>query len=222
MTPNAQEWRRIWAMPLFGGIDREKAEAILREHGCTTCSFADGEVLMSPDVHQKRIGILLKGEATVTTPDPGKETLLRFLSPDEPFGIANLFLDTPFVSIIRAKGACKAFFLTEEAVRALLESDRTFLYRYLSFLSGRICYLNRKIGYLTAGTAERRLALYLSSYSLAEFSLNTSITSLSELLDIGRASLYRAFDKLCEDGLIEKDGRRIRIPDMEALLQAYQ
>ncbi|MBQ5661825.1 MAG: winged helix-turn-helix domain-containing protein, partial [Clostridia bacterium] len=54
------------------------------------------------------------------------------------------------------------------------------------------------------------------------FSLNTSITSLSELLDIGRASLYRAFDKLCEDGLIEKDGRRIRIPDTEALLQAYQ
>ena len=83
MTPNAQEWRRIWAMPLFEGIDREKAEAILREHGCTTCSFADGEILMSPAVHKKRIGILLKGEATVTTPDPGKETLLRFLSPDE-------------------------------------------------------------------------------------------------------------------------------------------
>lgn len=217
-----QEWQKLWGTPLFREADRKNAERILTASACEAISFADGEVLMSPEVHQRRIGILLKGEATVTTPDPGKETLLRFLSPEEPFGIANLFLDTPFVSIIRARGACKAFFLTEEAVRALLESDRAFLYGYLAFLSGRICYLNRKIGYLTAGTAERRLALYLSSYGQEVFSLNTSITALSELLDVGRASLYRAFDKLCEDGLIQKEGRRISVPDTEALLQAYQ
>lgn len=217
-----QEWQKLWGTPLFRETDRKNAERILTSSACEAISFADGEVLMSPAVHQRRIGILLKGEATVTTPDPGKETLLRFLSPEEPFGIANLFLDTPFVSIIRARGACKAFFLTEEAVRALLESDRAFLYGYLAFLSGRICYLNRKIGYLTAGTAERRLALYLSSYGQEVFTLNTSITALSELLDVGRASLYRAFDKLCEDGLIQKEGRRISVPNTEALLQAYQ
>ena len=221
MALSKTEWKRILASPLFRGVDSRKAVRILEEHDCFASCFSDGEILMSPEERQKRIGILLKGTALVTTPDPSKETLLRFLEPEEPFGIANLFLDAPFVSVIRAHGTCKAFFITKEAVCALLEQDRGFLYGYLSFLSGRICYLNQKIGYLTAGNAERRLALYLASYSTDRFTLKTSISALSELLDVGRASLYRAFDKICEDGLIEKEGRGIHILDREALLQAY-
>lgn len=221
MQLSKQEWNRIFSAPLFQEADKKTVIRTLEEHGCFARCFCDGEVLMSPEEEQKRIGILLKGSALVTTPDPSKETLLRFLEPEEPFGIANLFLDAPFVSVIRAHGTCKAFFITKEAVCALLEQDRGFLYGYLSFLSGRICYLNRKIGYLTAGNAERRLALYLASYQADLFTLKTSISALSELLDVGRASLYRAFDKICEDGLIEKEGRKIRIQNREALLQAY-
>jgi hypothetical protein len=41
-------------------------------------------------------------------------------------------------------------------------------------------------------------------------------------LDIGRASLYRAFDTLIADGCIEKDGRTIRILDPEAITKNYQ
>ncbi|MBQ9131384.1 MAG: Crp/Fnr family transcriptional regulator, partial [Clostridia bacterium] len=123
---------------------------------------------------------------------------------------------------IRAHGPCRILFLPEKAVRRLLETDTEFLYRYLGFLSDRIRYLNRKIGYLTAGSTERRLALYLHSFGTDSFSLTTSITSLSELLDVGRASLYRAFDKLTEDGFIQKDGRKIRLLKSEAMLQAYQ
>lgn len=222
MQLTKQELNKIFASPLFCGMDRKKAIRIFEEYSCSASCFSDGEILMSPEVQQRRIGILLKGTALVTTPDPSKETLLRFLEPEEPFGISNLFLDAPFVSIIRAHGSCKAFFVSKEAVCALLEEDRSFLYEYLAFLSGRICYLNRKIGYLTAGNAERRLALYLSSYQSDSFTLKTSISALSELLDVGRASLYRAFDKLCEDGLIEKEGRRIHVLNTEALLQAYQ
>ena len=92
-----------------------------------------------------------------------------------------------------------------------------FLYHYLDFLSGRIRFLNRKIGYLTAGSAERRLALYLASFQKQELVLKDSISSLSELLDIGRASLYRAFDALEEQGLIRREGRSILVPDLKAL-----
>ena len=138
------------------------------------------------------------------------------------FGIANLFSEEPFVSTICADGDAEVFLLQEEAIRMLLEKDKAFLYRYLAFLSGRIRYLNRKIRYLTAGSAERRLAVYLSSLDGDTVRPEESFSSLSDLLDLGRASLYRAFDRLCTDGYIEKEGKDIRILDRDALLLAYR
>ena len=96
------------------------------------------------------------------------------------------------------------------------------MYQYLEFLSGRIRYLNLKIGYLTAGGAERRLALYLYSIGKREFRLTDSISALSELLDVGRASLYRAFERLREDGFLQKDGRNFILLNPEAMLNAYK
>lgn len=222
MEFSEKDFQKILASFLFRGVNAEKAQRILRAHDCGARCFDAGEVIFSPDHQEKAAGILLSGKAVVNTPDPSKKALLRFLGVNEPFGIAGLFSDAPYVSVIRAHESCRVFLLKESAVRALLESDTAFLYQYLEFLSGRIRYLNRKIGYLTAGCAERRLALYLYSLGKKEFRLTDSISALSDLLNLGRASLYRAFDRLTEDGFLEKNGRNFILPDPEAMLNAYQ
>ena len=217
-----QDTERILRHAFLQGIDEKNALAVFQAHGCAVVSFSEGEAIHSPLTHEKRVGLLLSGRASVTTRDATKTSLLRYLEAGDAFGVANLFNNEQYVSIIKADKACRVFFLPEAAVRALLESDRAFLYRYLTFLSGRVCYLNRKIGYLTAGSAERRLALYLCSFDKAEISLSVSLSALSELLDVGRASLYRAFDRLVLDGHIQKDGRNITLNDVDALRAAYQ
>ena len=217
-----KDFQKAVGTPLFRESDPRLVERILREHDCGVKSFESGEVIFSPDLKEKTAGILLCGKAVVNTPDPSKKTLLRFLGANEPFGIAGLFTKEPYVSVIRAHEPCRVFLLKESAIRALLESDTAFLYQYLEFLSGRIRYLNRKIGYLTAGCAERRLALYLYSLGKKEFRLTDSISALSDLLNLGRASLYRAFEHLTEDGFLQKDGRNFILLDPEAMLSAYQ
>ena len=217
-----KELKTILQHPLLLGINREQIVPILSGCSCVLRSFSDGETVHSPDSDQKLLGLILDGSATVCTKDPDKNTLLRFLERGDSFGVANLFTDEPFVSVIKAHKKCSVLLMTEDAVRALLECDKEFLYRYLAFLSGRVCFLNRKIGYLTAGSAERRLALYLSSFRKDEILLSVSFSVLSELLDVGRASLYRAFDRLSEDGYIQKDGRTIRILKSDLLGAAYQ
>ena len=217
-----KDFKKLLKNPLFLGVDASRTHAILAECGCRVTSFADGETILAPEADTHTAGILLLGGAVVTTPDPTRKTLLRYLGAGEPFGIANLFSNAPYVSRIRAHGNCRVFLLSEDAIRRLLEEDHAFLYQYLGFLSGRIRYLNRKIGYLTAGSAERRLALYLCSLGKDTVRLEESISALSELLDVGRASLYRAFDKLTEDGFIQKDGRSITLLDADAMLAAYQ
>ena len=222
MQVSEKDLKKIMANPLFCGVCKEKVATVFSECGCRTVDFADGETLLSPQTAEKAAGLILEGRAVVTTPDPTKKTLLRFLGVGEPFGIANLFCDAPYISVIRAHGACRAFLMPETAIRRLLEDDHTFLYQYLGFLSGRIRYLNRKIGYLTAGSAERRLALYLWSLGKESVRLDASISALSDLLDIGRASLYRAFDRLTEDGFIRKEGRSITLLDPNGMLRAYR
>ena len=222
MVFSEKDLQKIMGNSLFAGSDKEQVKKIFTESGCCVKAFAAGEIILSPESEQKCAAILLGGKAVVNTPDPSKKMLLRFLGVGEPFGIANLFTDEPFVSIIRAHGECRVFLIYESAVRRLLENDSAFLYRYLNFLSGRICFLNAKIGYLTAGSAERRLALYLYSLGKEEFHLSVSISALSDLLNVGRASLYRAFDRLSEDGFLQKNGRSFHLPDPEGMLKAYQ
>ena len=138
-------------------------------------------------------------------------------------GIATLFGEyEENISAIIAGRGCKVLFISYAAVSRLLESDREFMYEYISFLSGRIRFLNRKITYYTSGSAERRVALYLSSFPSSEIEPDIPMNSLCELLDIGRASLYRAFDKLTDDGFIRRDGDKITLVDRQAMLDFYK
>jgi CRP-like cAMP-binding protein len=222
MAITQKDWDCVFAHPLFAPTHREDVRPILESGGCQVCVFSDGDAVHPPVATGKAAGILLSGRATVTTPDPAREALLRYLDAGELFGIAGLFDNAPSVSMIRAKGACRVFFLTGDAVKTLLEEDHVFLSQYLAFLSGRIRYLNQKIGYLTAGSAERRLALYLASYGEERIELDASISALSDLLDVGRASLYRAFDRLSADGFLQKEGRTLTLLDVRGMLRAYQ
>ncbi len=217
-----KDFKKIMSTFLFTESEPQQTKEILENFGCQVKMLANGALLLAPTTKEKMAGLVLSGRAVVTTPDPNKKTLLRFLGANELFGISNLFTDDPFVSMIRAHGECRVFFMTETALRKLLEEDHKFLYRYLAFLTGRVQYLNQKIGYLTAGSAERRLALYLASLGKSQVRLEASISSLSELLDVGRASIYRAFDKLTEDGFLKKEGRNLTLTNVEAMLKAYR
>ena len=210
------------AHPLFHGSEQTLLEEILSSDPERFVNVASGEIFFSPTTSSNTAGILLEGRAEVLTPDPTRPTLLRQLGAGDLFGITNLFSGEPFISVIRAKSSVRICYLYDSDVRALMERDSEFLGRYLSFLSGRIRFLNRKIGYLTAGSAERRLALYLASYESNEIELASSISALSELLDVGRASLYRAFDRLTADGYLQKHGKHLLLCDREAMLRAYQ
>ena len=222
MQISETDFQSILKNEMLAKANRQTLGGVLEAFPCSFADFADGEVIHSPEIRENQAVILLSGKATVKTPGESHRTLLRFLRAGDMFGIANLFSNRPYVSTVRAVGGCRVCRISEDAIRALLEQDKDFLYQYLGFLSGRIQFLNQKIGFLTAGSAERRLALYLTSLGEKTVELDASISALSDLLDVGRASLYRAFDKLSEDGFLLKDGRKFTLLDAEGMLRAYR
>lgn len=222
MVVTEKDLQIIFKTPLFVGVQKNHALRVFDLYNCEIKSLQKGEEILSPDTREKRAGLILEGKARVTTADLAKKNILRELSQKDVFGIANLFSSASFVTNIRTATPCRILFLPELAVRHLLENDRAFLYNYLGFLSGRIRFLNQKICYFTAGSAERKLALYLLSFKSQKIRIDLPLSSLAELLDLGRASLYRAFDALEEAGYLQKDGRNITLLRVRELKTAYQ
>ena len=88
---------------------------------------------------------------------------------------------------------------------------------YVTYLSQRIQFLSARLDTVSAGSAERKLAQYLLEVGGGTDEVTTSATRLSALIGVGRASLYRAFEELEQEGAILREGKLIRILDRKKL-----
>ncbi len=208
-------------IPLFATTDKAVLADVLAQEGATLQTAKCGEQIGADD--RRALGILLSGRAQIRSADTEKAVILRTVSAGEIFDAAALFLDnTPPMSHITADTACTALFLDVALVRTLMTRSAAFLDAYLAFLAGRVQFLNQKIRCFTAGSAERRLACWLLAECKEGETVTVSLTALADILDIGRASLYRSLDKLEADGVIRHNGRSITLLLPQALLHDTQ
>ena len=197
---------------LFKNADIKILNEVFEKHGCSRVRYKSGESIFTDDRNENKIGIIEKGQATVFSED--KSAILRNLYANDAFGVATLFSNQMnFVSNIIAKTPCTVFFISADVMKELFERDSNIMFNYIQFLSQRIQILNKRISCFTAGSSEKRLYFFLDGMKNVEntVKLDMSMSSLSEMLDIGRASLYRAFEKLESDGFIKKEGKKIYI-----------
>lgn len=210
----------ILAQKLFDGCEQKMIEDIILESGFLR-GFRSGEAM---ETDERSVGILLSGRGVIYSSDKGRQTLLRFISPGDAVGVAGLFADKAPDTRIYACGDGKSemFFVGRKAFEELMasETDGRFRTNLIKFLSDRVTFLNSKIDFVTGGSAERRLVMFLRNSPASdngEIEIGMSMTALAHALDIGRASLYRAFDALVEDGAISRDGKSVKILAPELL-----
>jgi len=210
---------------LFYEISEESINNILQKCNTTPVKFSKNELIYSPVETAHKLGIILSGKAVVYSADPERKVLLRTLEKSQIFGISNLFSEKDsFSTNIIAKTECVVLFLSSSSVSNMLQENKAFLHNYIEYLSDRIRFLNRKITYFTAGSAERRLCLYLCSLSDNDtLEIKCNMSDLADMLDIGRASLYRAFDTICEDECIKRLSKtKVEILNRSQMLTKYK
>ncbi len=213
---------------LFAGCDASILdEAVFSNE--KIMSLKSGEDLFA--VHGSAcIGILLSGRCAIHSADTSKKVLLRFVFPGEVVGVASLFSTTQPVTHITACNDSGANFLvlTREDIDALFATcfGETIRDNILEFLSNRVSFLNSRIACVTGGSAERKLAIFLNSAIDATgsyvFAIGMSMKSLATALDIGRASLYRAFNSLEEEKVLTRSGTSVTVINREHLLNIFK
>ena len=207
-------------LPLFSACDADLLQEVVSSKQAHLITLEAGEC-PAPD-YDEMLGVVLTGKLRILSADTQNPVVLRAVGARHVFGAASLFLEeSPPVSRLLAQSKCTLFYLARNAVRTLLHKDHAFMDAYLRFLAERVQFLNAKIRSFTAGSTERRLALWLAEHAENGALRAVSLSTLAGILDIGRASLYRALDKMEAEGLITRNGREIRIPCTETLLQKY-
>ncbi|ODU56133.1 MAG: hypothetical protein ABT01_04540 [Clostridium sp. SCN 57-10] len=208
---------------LFSGATQASLDACLRSDGCELCVYQKGDTIFHTNHFRHSLGYLLSGRIGVSRPDEQRRTSLSTIDKGHFFGAAAVFSpDAEYVTLLVAQKPCRVLFFEQQLLESLMREDFAVTKNYIAFLTGRIRFLNEKIQALTAGSPEQTLALYLTS-RMAEtdgvFSveLNGSLSQLAEQLNIGRASLYRAFDMLCTEQVIARDKKLIMILRPDAL-----
>jgi len=181
---------------------------IINSSGFCLCSYSFGEEIYTRKEYDRALGIIIKGKATVYKDNQSKRVIMRQLAVRDTFGAAALFGSTErYASTICASGKqTQVAFVSQALMKELMEQNFEIAERYIIFLSDRIRFLNEKLDLHTSGSAHDKLLSYLRSRK-NEGAVN--MQRLSKELDIGRATLYRAVDRLWQEGLIEKDGKSI-------------
>lgn len=211
---NLEELKLIKTCFLFSGISNQELNCFFESEDCFTCSFLKGE-LISSDV--QGVGIILSGKASALYSDKG---FLKTFSKGEVFGAASVFskADSEPFSKMKAINNCRVFFVRKSGVEKLIRLNSEIPLKYITFLSDRVAFLNRRISTFTAKETISRVAKYLLDNCDEKYVCkNINFSALAKNLDIGRASLYRAKNELIELKAIEADKKDIIILDCDAL-----
>lgn len=202
--------RQLQDTILFDGVDFYVIRDWLAQDGAEVVICAADELLFACGEKQHKLGIVLRGYATVERKFADGRMHMSELKKNDLYGAASLFGgDEGFVLNIRAQEDCRVLLISEESLLNLFREQEQVLRNYLRYLNTRIRFLNQRLDAFSKNTVAARVYSLLSMDAVNGVCEVHSFTTLSETLCISRATLYRALDTLSADGRILRDGKKI-------------
>ena len=211
----------IARVPLFEGLPPQQIEDLAMI--VTDQVFRKGETIFSEGEDGNGFYVVITGRVKIfKLSAEGKEQILHFFGPGEPFGEVPVFTGQHFPANAEAIEESQVFFFPRRSFVDLVKRNPSLALNMLAVLSKRLRRFAGLIDDLSLKEVPGRLAaylLYLSSQNQGSKDLELTITKaqLASLLGTIPETLSRILGKLSSQGLIETDGRRIRILDSESL-----
>ena len=193
---------------LFYGVEEEKINQALLFDGITVKSALAGEILHNSHDSDK-IGVIYKGKAIIKSGE--SDVIIKKASSGDLFGVASLFNKPDHLTYVSAVSNCTVICLSKEFIEKCIELDSGMAKNYITFLAKKIAFLNSKINSYTAKSAENKLYSYLLQLPREnnEITLNVNLSTIAKMIGVGRATLYRSFEKLELSGQITKNDKKI-------------
>lgn len=219
MEINEEILKKLCQSDLFSSLNEKDFVAFLNGEDIYIKKYNSSDIIYSADVFTEAVGFVLSGSANVLKKGGG--LVLGKLNEGDVFGFQSLFLSPEyFANEIIASGVTQILYISKKVISFFICEKRSFSLDYIRYLSKRIYFLNCRIANFTGGSAESRLAQYLinSFGDYKTYILDISLSQLAMLLDISRASLYRALDSIILSGAVSRNGKLIRLLNKDELI----
>jgi len=152
----------------------------------------------------------------------GKEQILHIFGPGEPYGEVPVFSGQTFPASAEAISKCKTLFYPRQAIVELITANPSIALNMLSVLSLRLRQFTVQVENLSLKEVPGRLAAYLLMLSIEQdqkdaITLKISKTHLASLLGTIPETLSRILGKMAGQALIDVQGRKIKLLDVDGL-----
>ena len=205
---------------LFAALNEEQRERVCETSVRTT--LAAQQNLFFQDEPASQFYLLLSGQVKLYLLSPeGEEKIIDIIQPQQFFAEAVMFMEQQRYPVnATALAESEVLCFDNQVYREIIESSPRVALAVLSDLSRRMHFMLNEIDRLALHTASYRFVYYLLEHAPEgedRIDLSISKQTIASQLSIKPETLSRILRQLKSEGLVEADGRQIRILDRKAL-----
>ena len=216
--PGIQVQTFLGNLPMFSEMSREELDRIA---AFTLPSYVGkGEAVFHSGDPCTGFHIVVYGQVKLGFNSPqGGEKIIEIISPGQSFGEALMFLEKPYIVFAHALADTMLLHVAKHCVFDELARDPAFSRKMLSGLSRRLHGLVKDVeAYSLRSSAERVIGYLLrDDEAPAEVRLTAGKSVVASRLNMTPEHFSRVLHELAAGGLIEVEGRTVRILDLERL-----
>ena len=215
--------RSLAAVPLFAGLPEDQLELLARRSRVQ--SYAAGELIVSEAERVRAFYLILAGQVKLykSAPD-GREQTLYVFGPGEPFCLCSVFCEDAFPANAAALAPSRILTLPADELERLSQEAPAILFNFLSVLSRRLKESLQLVESLALKEIPQRLAAFFLHAAEScqdcdgeRFELQITHRELAKIIGAAPETLSRSLRRMTEDGLVQTEGKTIRLLDRQAL-----
>ena len=208
------------AVTLFSYIKQEEQERMKVCFGMREVCYENNETIMEYAYSMNKIGLLLEGQAVLYCCDEeGNQYMMDNLETDSVFGEPFLLPEESQHYYVCARGKTRVLVIDYEHVIKRCENACRFhsqlVSNLLQMIAARASQQASRIYVLSRNSTRKKIMAYLNSVAGENrgesFILPMSYTTLAEYLSVDRSAMMRELKNLAEEGIIEREGKKLRI-----------
>ena len=208
---------------LFSALDEESL-AELRAASRLRKYKKDGVILVQGDLCEG-LALVAKGEVAVEVYNPeGDANMVDLLSAGDCVGEELIFdNEVRYPYTVLSCSTTELYFISRNAISSLLEKEPLFRQAFFRLLSTKLLKKYRHIAMLSQKSLRQKVGCFIREACVLpdqnEIMLPASRELIAKYLAMPRPSFSRELTQMCRDGILEVEGRRVRILDRHKLEQ---
>ncbi len=186
-------------------------------------SFLQGSTIYQEGTYSHKIYLILKGVVKCHTMDEdGKELITSLYRADDFLGFTSFIENIPYQESATAIEDVELAGISKENLKQVLEKNHNISLELMELLTGNIKDIKQQLLQMAYSSVRKKTAQTLLQFAeimnkKTEDPIKISRNDLASVAGIATESLIRTLSGFKKEGLIDIEGRNIRIKELKAL-----